>query len=309
MPGSAETSHAFGRHPEEDLPPVVRTLAAQVEKDGGRVLAAYREPVGGHWQLFVLLPMDAVLPTPYQRDLSPAHAKRLTEVVRKVGRFVDPIVVVSPRTGVYWTPNGHHRRTALEKLKAKLVPAILVPEPEVAYQILALNTEKAHNLKEKSLEVIRMYRALAGEAPRTTEEDWSFQFEAPHYATLGLVYEENRRFAGGAFAPILKRVDAFLKSRLPAALAERHERAAKVRAADVALGSAVAALKKRGISHPYVKNYVLARTSPLTRARKTVPSFDQAFARLVAAIEAFDVSKVRYEDVQRASTFAAPAAE
>jgi ParB family chromosome partitioning protein len=309
MPGSAETSHAFGRHPEEDLPPVVRTLAAQVEKDGGRVLAAYREPVGGHWQLFVLLPMDAVLPTPYQRDLSPAHAKRLTEVVRKVGRFVDPIVVVSPRTGVYWTPNGHHRRTALEKLKAKLVPAILVPEPEVAYQILALNTEKAHNLKEKSLEVIRMYRALAGEAPRTTEEDWSFQFEAPHYATLGLVYEENRRFAGGAFAPILKRVDKFLKSRLPAAFEERQERAATVRTADAALGNAVTALKKRGISHPYVKNYVLARTSPLTRARKTVPSFDQAFARLVAAIEAFDVSKVRYEDVQRASTFAAPAAE
>ncbi len=62
-----------------------------------------------------------------------------------------------------------------------------------------------------------------------------------------------------------------------------------MRAADEALGKAVAALKKRGINHPYVKNYVLARTSPLTRARKTVPSFDQAFARLVAAIEGFDV--------------------
>ena len=54
-----------------------------------------------------------------------------------------------------------------------------------------------------------------------------------------------------------------------------------MRAADEALAKAVAALKKRGINHPYVKNYVLARTSPLTRARKTVPSFDQAFARLV----------------------------
>ena len=300
---------AFGRHPDEALPASVSTLAAQVEADGGHVLAAYREPVGGHWQLFALLPMDAVSPTPYQRDLSPAHAKRLTEVVKKVGRFVDPIVVVSPRPGVYWTPNGHHRRTALEKLKAKLVPAILVPETDVAYQILALNTEKAHNLKEKSLEVIRMYRALAEEAPRTSEEDWAFQFEAPHYATLGLVYEENRRFAGGAFAPILKRVDRFLKGKLPASFEERQERAATVRAADEALGKAVVALKKRGINHPYVKNYVLARTSPLTRARKTVPSFDQAFARLVAAIEGFDVSRVRYEDVQRASTFAAPAGE
>jgi ParB family chromosome partitioning protein len=300
----------FGQHPDEKEPPkAVTALLEQVDADGGRVLAVYREPVGGNWQAFVLLPLERVAPTPYQRDLSPTHAKRLTEVVRKIDRFVDPIVVVSPRPGVYWTPNGHHRRTALEKLKAEMVPAILVPEAEVAFQILALNTEKAHNLKEKSLEVIRMYRGLAEEQPRTGEEDWAFQFEAPHYVTLGLLYEENKRFAGGAFAPILKRVDKFLRGRLPDTLEERGERAGKVKAADEALGRAVAALKKRGIRHPYVKNYVLARTSPLTRARKTVPSFDQAFSRLLAAIEGFDVAKVRYEDVQRAAVFSAPATE
>ena len=300
----------FGQHPDEKEPPkAVASLLEQVDRDGGRVLAVYREPVGGNWQAFCLLPLEKVAATPYQRDLSPTHAKRLTEVVKKIGRFVDPIVVVSPEPGVYWTPNGHHRLTALQKLKADWVPAIVVPEPEVAFQILALNTEKAHNLKEKSLEVIRMYRGLAEAQPRTSEEDWAFQFEAPHFVTLGILYEENRRFAGGAFAPILRRVDKFLKGKLPATLEERGERAAKVKAADEALGKAVAALKKRGINHPYVKNYVLARTSPLTRARKTLPSFDQTFSKLVAAIEAFDVSKVRYEDVQRASTFSAPAGE
>jgi ParB family chromosome partitioning protein len=300
----------FGQHPDGKEPPkAVASLLEQVDRDGGRVLAVYREPVGGNWQAFCLLPLDKVAATPYQRDLSPTHAKRLTEVVKKIGRFVDPIVVVSPEPGVYWTPNGHHRLTALQKLKAEWVPAIVVPEAEVAFQILALNTEKAHNLKEKSLEVIRMYRGLAEAQPKTGEEDWAFQFEAPHFVTLGILYEENKRFAGGAFAPILRRVDKFLKGRLPATLEERGERAAKVKAADEALGTAVAALKKRGIHHPYVKNYVLARTSPLTRARKTLPSFDQTFSKLVAAIEAFDVSKVRYEDVQRASTFAAPAAE
>jgi ParB family chromosome partitioning protein len=298
----------FGQHPDEKEPPkAVASLLEQVDRDGGRVLAVYREPVGGNWQAFCLLPLDKVSATPYQRDLSPTHAKRLTEVVKKIGRFVDPVVVVSPEPGVYWTPNGHHRLTALQKLKAALVPAILVPEADVAFQILALNTEKAHNLKEKSLEVIRMYRGLAEAQPKTGEEDWAFQFEAPHFVTLGVLYEENKRFAGGAFAPILKRVDKFLKGKLPDTLEERGERAARVKAADEALGKAVAALKKRGINHPYVKNYVLARTSPLTRARKTLPSFDQTFTKLVAAIEAFDVSKVRYEDVQRASTFAAPA--
>jgi ParB family chromosome partitioning protein len=300
----------FGQHPDDKQPPkAVLALLEQVDRDGGRVLAVYREPVGGHWQAFCLLPLPSVAPTPYQRDLSPTHAKRLTEVVRKIDRFVDPVVVVSPRPGVYWTPNGHHRRTALEKIKAEWVPAILIPEADVAFQILALNTEKAHNLKEKSLEVIRMYRGLAEEQPRTGEEDWTFQFEAPHFATLGLLYEENKRFAGGAFAPILKRVDRFLKGRLAETLEERAHRAAKVKAADEALATAVTALKKRGINHPYVKNYVLARTSPLTRARKTVPSFDQAFSRLVSAIEAFDVAKVRYEDVQRAAVFSAPAGD
>ncbi|HVO10655.1 MAG TPA: ParB N-terminal domain-containing protein [Vicinamibacteria bacterium] len=299
---------ASGRHSEEP-PKAVQTLAGQVEADGGQALASYREPVGGHWQLFCLLPLTRVEPTPYQRDLSPAHTKRLTEVVKRIDRFVDPIVVVSPRPGVYWTPNGHHRRTALAKLKADLVPAIVIPEPELAYQILALNTEKAHNLKEKALEVIRMYRALAEEQPRTDEKDWAFQFESPHFATLGVVYEENKRFAGGAFAPLLKRVDKFLESRLPKALEERVARAERVKAADGALGRAVAALKKRGINHPYVKNYVLARTTPLTRARKTVPSFDQAFDKLVANIEAFDVSKVRYEEIRQAATFASAPAE
>jgi ParB family chromosome partitioning protein len=300
----------FAQHPDEKEPPkAVLALLEQVDRDGGRVLAVYREPVGGHWQAFCLLPLESVAPTPYQRDLSPTHAKRLTDVVRKIGRFVDPIVVVSPRPGVYWTPNGHHRRSALEKLNARTVPAILIPEADVAFQILALNTEKAHNLKEKSLEVIRMYRGLAEEQPKSSEEDWAFQFEAPHFVTLGLLYEENKRFAGGAFAPILKRVDKFLKGRLPDTLDERKERAAAVKAADEALARVVGALKKGGINHPYVKNYVLARTSPLTRARKTLPSFDQTFSKLRAAIEAFDVAKVRYEDVQRAAVFAAPTAD
>ena len=300
---------APGRHPDKEPPKAVSALIEQVARDDGHVLAVYQDPVGDRWQIFTLLPIDRVEPTPYQRDLSPTHAKRLTEAVKKLDRFVDPIVAVSPKPGVYWTPNGHHRLSALGKLKAKLVPAILIPEPEVAYQILALNTEKAHNLKEKSLEVIRMYRGLAEEQPKSGEDDFAFQFEAPHFITLGLLYDENRRFAGGAFAPILKRVDKFLKGKLPDTLEERKERADKVKKADEALGKAVAALKKRGINHPYVKQFVLARTTPLSRQRKTLPSFDQTFTRLLAAIEGFDVSTVKYQDVQRAAVFSAPASD
>ena len=115
-------------------------------------------------------------------------------------------------------------------------------------------------------------------------------------------------FAGGAFAPILRRVDKFLKGRFPKTLEEREERAELVRAADEALVDVVAKIKKRGINHPYVKNFVLARTTPLTRERKTLPSFDQTFKRLVDNIEGFDVAKVRYEDIQRSAIMGAPAA-
>jgi ParB family chromosome partitioning protein len=294
-------------HPDEEPSRQAQALADQVERDGGTVLAIYQEPVGEHWQIFALLPMDKVEPTPYQRDLSPTHAKKLQDVVKKIDRFVDPVVVMSPRPGVYWTPNGNHRRVVLGKLKAKVIPAILVPEAEVAFQILALNTEKAHNLKEKSLEVIRMYRGLVDEAPGEGEEGYTFQFESAHFITLGLLYEQNKRFAGGAFAPILRRVDKFLKGHFPKTLKEREERAALVREADEALGGAVARIKKRGINHPYVKNYVLARTTPLTRQRKTLPGFEQTFRKLVDNIEAFDISKVRYEDIQRSAIMAVPA--
>jgi ParB family chromosome partitioning protein len=294
--------------PDEPPSKPAETLAGQIERDGGYTLAIYREPVGDHWQIFCLLPTAKVEPTPYQRDLSPTHVKRLLDMVKKTDRFVDPVVVMSPAPGVYWTPNGNHRRAVLEKLKAATIPAIVVPEHEVAFQILALNTEKAHNLKEKSLEVIRMYRGLVREAPSRGEEDYAFQFEASHFITLGLLYETNKRFAGGAFAPILRRVDKFLKGSFPKTLPEREERAAMVRRADEVLGEVVAKLKKRGIRHPYVKNFVLSRTTPLTRQRKTLPSFEQTFKKLASNLEAFDVAKVRYEDIQRSAIMGAPAA-
>jgi ParB family chromosome partitioning protein len=292
--------------PATEPPQPVRALAEQVTRDGGYVLAAYQDPVGEQWQLFCLLPIERVEPTPYQRNLSPTHVKRLQEVIRKLDRFIDPIVAVSPRPGTYWTPNGSHRLEAARKLKAEVIPAILIPDPAVAFHILALNTEKAHNLKEKSLEVIRMYRGLVQERPRDTEEDYAFQFESAHYITLGLLYEGNPRFAGGAFAPLLRRVDKFLKTTLPKALDTRQERAALVRQADQVLTDVVTRLRRRGINHPYVKNYVLARTTPLTRARKTVPSFETAMSRLIDNLTAFDVNKVRYEDIARAALMAPP---
>jgi len=300
------TSERWGIFPADAKPPQsVVGLAGEVESDGGAVLALYREPVGQAWQIFALLPLGQVQPTPYQRDLSATHAKRLREVIRKLDRFIDPVVVVRHGPGAYWTPNGNHRRDALQKLKAAHIPVILIPEAEVAFQILALNTEKAHNLKEKSLEVIRMFRGLLEDGTRKAEEDFAFQFEEPHFITLGLLYEKYPRFSGSVHAPILKRVDAFLKHTLTKAYEERQHRAGLVERADTLLTQVVARLKKRGIVHPYVKNFVMARVNPLTRARKTLPSFDQTWEKVQSSLEKFDPEAVKPEEIARAAVASA----
>ncbi len=289
-------------------PAAVVELAEAIEADGGAALATYQEPIGGHWQIFALLPTGKVEPTPFQRDLSPAHMKRLTEVMKRLDRYTEPIVAVR-QDGQYWTPNGNHRRAAADKLGAKMIPAIVIPETDVAYQILALNTEKTHNLRDKALEVIRMYRARTEQRPRTIEKDFAFEFERAHFITLGLLYEKKPRFSGGAYAPILSRVDNFLTKPMREAMVEREERAAQVERADDLLNEIVAKAKKRGLAHPYLKNFVVARCNPLTRARKTMPACKTALLSLCKALEEFDPARINFAQVRSAAQIAAASNE
>ena len=204
-------------------PSEVGDLQEAIEKDGGKVLASYRDPFGGQWLILAALPIEKVEPTPYQRNLSDNHARKLESVIAKLGRFLDPIIVVRKQNKEsetnYWTPNGNHRLSAMRTLGAKSIIAIVVPEASAAYQILALNTEKAHNLRERALEVIRMYQELATLDDDATEEAYALEFEEAALITLGLCYLERPRFSGGAYHPILRRADEFLKKPLQAALA------------------------------------------------------------------------------------------
>jgi len=286
------------------LPATVTQLAEQIGADGGAALAAYQEPLGDHWHLFAMLPLSKVEPTPYQRDLSPAHLKRMIEVMKKLDRFTEPIVAIQSG-GTYWTPNGNHRRAAALKAGAKMIPAIVIPEPEVAFQILALNTEKAHNLRDKALEVIRMYRARLEEHPRSAEKDFAFEFERAHFITLGIVYERRKKFGGAVYAPILSRVDNFVAKPLKEAIEERNERAAQVEQADTTLGNLVAQGKKRGLVHPYLKNFIIARSNPLTRARKTIPTCKAALTSLNKALDEFDLATIHFGQIRAAAQIAA----
>ena len=274
-------------------------LAEAVEGDGGVVLATYREPFGGTPVLFTALPVDRVEPTPFQRDPSQPHVKRLMDVVETLGRFLDPIIAIR-QDGAYWTPNGNHRLQALRKLGAKTITALLVPDPEVAFKILALNTEKAHNLKEKSLETIRMERALAESSASRHERAFAFEFDQPAFLTLGAAYEQRPRLSGGAYHSMLRRIEDFFDEPVSRALRERERRATKLLAADDDVSAIIAKLKARGLTSPYLRPFVVARVNPIRFSTSTEFDFDDVLDRLRRAAAKFKIDRVKQEDVVRA---------
>jgi ParB family chromosome partitioning protein len=223
----------------------------------------------------------------------------------KTKRYLDPIVAIREGEG-YLTPNGGHRLTALKELGAKAVLALLVPERAVAYQILALNIEKAHNLRERALEVVRMYRDLASSTdPR--EPEMALEFEEPALVTLGFAYEKRPRVSGGAYHPILRKVDAFVDRPLSKATAERERRADVLLAFDDAVTAAVARLKEKGFDSPYLRAFVVARVNPLRFVKGEPPPFDDLMAQMTRRAAGLDPGKVRSEDLARSG--GAPEAE
>jgi ParB family chromosome partitioning protein len=297
---------SIGLSPAEVLDardPSLDRLAGEVEKDGGAVLGRYRDPFGGTPLLVAALPIGRVEPTPYQRDPSDAHVKRLMGVIESIGRFLDPVIAVR-HDEAYWTPNGNHRLQALRKLGARTIVALLVPDPTVAFKILALNTEKAHNLREKSLETIRMARALAKSSDEP-ERTFAFEFEQPAFLTLGACYEERPRLSGGAYQSILRRVDEFLDTPIAKALKERERRSRKILKLDDAVSAAVEKLKARGFTSPYLKPFVVSRVNYTRFSKATSFDFDEALDKIVASAAKFNVDRIKQEDIAKSGGGAA----
>ncbi|HEV8600759.1 MAG TPA: ParB N-terminal domain-containing protein [Gemmatimonadales bacterium] len=282
------------------VPPAeLMRLMEAIEADGGAVIGPYREPLGGLWQVMAALPVDLVEPTPYQRDLSAPHVARLMSAIEKLGRFVDPIIVVRTEEGKYWTPNGNHRLAALKGMGARSVVALVVPEREVAHRILILNTEKAHNVRERALEAIRLAQALA-ELEDRPEREYATELEEPALVTLGLCYLEQGRFSGGAYHPVLRRTEKFGAAKLSNALAARRERAVRLLELDAVVATAVQTLRERGLESPYLKAFVLARINPLRFKRGATADPDEVIAQMLTAAKKFDAGKVRPDQVARA---------
>lgn len=269
----------------------------RIEAAGGEVVGTYRDPLGKQPLLIAVLPLGAVERTPFQRDVSDMHHKRLADVIDKTGMFLDPIIAITAPDEGFWTPNGGHRLAALKRLGARSVTALVVPKREVAWQILALNTEKAHNLKERALEVIRIVRGLLEEDASRPEASFAFYLEEASLVTLGLCYEENPRFSGGAYNPVVRRLSSFSDESLARALKLREKHAAMLKELDARVAEVVAKLKAKGLASPYLKSFVVARINPLRWIQGEPPPLEDVLKTMRERAAKFNVEKIRQEDI------------
>jgi ParB family chromosome partitioning protein len=298
-PGSSGLLPAECVLPEPDAP--AAATSAAVSGAGGCVVGSYKDPLAGHALVLAILPIDAVEPTPFQRDLSDTHHKRLADVISKTGRFLDPIIAVSAPQGAFWTPNGRHRLEAMRRLGAKAITVLVVPDREVAWQILALNTEKAHNLKERSLEVIRIYRGLVAEDAKRPESQFTFYLDEAALVTLGICYEKAPRFGGGVYHPILRRLETFTGEPLSAALKDHEKRSALLLDLEEKVAAAVAKLKDRGLVSPYLRAFVVARINPLRWIKDEPPPLESLLKTMRDRADRFNADKVKQQDLAGAA--------
>jgi ParB family chromosome partitioning protein len=272
----------------------------RVVKEGGEIIGTYKDPLGGGALLACILPISKVEPTPFQRDLSDAHQRKLADVIDKTGIFLDPIICVTAPQEGFWTPNGMHRLMAMRRLGAKSVTALVVPKREVAWQILALNTEKAHNLREKSLEVIRIYRGLIDEDAKRAESGFAFYLEEASFVTMGLCYEKNGKFAGGAYNPIVRRLEKFSGEPISRALKSHEKHAELLMELDARVAEVVKKLKDRGFVSPYLRAFVVARINPLRWIQGEPPPLEDVLKTMTQRAAKFNTERIRQEDLASA---------
>jgi ParB family transcriptional regulator, chromosome partitioning protein len=281
----------------DELSGSAREVAERVESVGGHLLGSYSDPLGKQPILVAILPIDSVEPTPFQRDLSQVHHRKLADVLDRTGMFLDPIIAVTAPEKGFWTPNGMHRLMAMRRLGARAITALVVPKREIAWQILALNTEKAHNLREKALEVIRIYRGLLDEDSSRAESGFSFYLEEASLVTLGICYERNGKFAGGAYNPVVRRLETFSEDPISKAV-KRHEKTAELLMdLDARVSEAVKKLKDKGFVSPYLRTFVVARINPLRWIQGEPPPLEEVLKTMRDRAARFNVEKIKQSDL------------
>lgn len=243
----------------------------------------------GYTVRVALIPTDQIRIPSIQRDLSQTLVKRLALSIEKVG-FVEPILVVEEDLG-FEVINGQHRLEAAKSLGIEEVPAVIVPK-ELKDFVIALNVEKAPNLKDKAHQAYEIFSKHLQESPDMREEELADKVEEPYYVTVGFVIEElqDKKFPGYAFEKVLKKVDDFLGYPLKDAREERLKRAQVLEEVKEVLNERYAQL---GLTNALQKETIVTKAFQNLygkRVRKVEDDFYTFFERLKSAIEKVEVS-------------------
>src|ERR1700722_9719672 len=185
----------------------------------------------------------------------------------------------------------------MRRLGARAITPLVVPDREVAWQILALNTEKAHNPEERALEVIRIYRGLVEEDSSRPESRFTFYLDEPALVTLGVCYERMSRFGSGLYHPILRRLETFTDDPLRTALQDHEKRATMVLDLEEKVAAAVKKLKERGLVSPYLRSFVVARINPLRWIKGEPPPLEEVLKTMRERAAKFNVEKIKPQDL------------
>ena len=201
-----------------------------------RCIASLTEVTGS---CLAALPIELVEPTPYQRNLSDTHVRKLEAVIGKIAPVSrsDHFAYASPRkirrrsighrTAIIGSPPcAHWERRALWRSSCPK------PQPPTTFS-LSIPRKPIISGKRHS----RLFACTRNScnSRKRTEETYALEFEEPALITLGLCYEERPRFSGGAYHPVLKRVEEFLKKPMRTAFESRQERARKLLGLDDAI--------------------------------------------------------------------------
>jgi len=201
----------------DSLPGDAQEVRDRIEREGGLVVGAYNDPLGKTRCCSPSCRSRASSRRPFSGPVadSPQKARRRPGPHRHVprpgdrghgaeGGFLDAQRKASPRG------DAPSRRES--------ITALVVPKREIAWQILALNTEKAHNLRERARRGDPHLPRPHGRGREAHRERLLLLPEEASFVTLGVCYEKNGKFAGGAYNPIVRRLKKFSEEPLSKAI-------------------------------------------------------------------------------------------
>ena len=105
------------------------------------------------------------------------------------------------------------------------------------------------------------------------------------------------RFAGGAYHPILRRTERFVDDPLSKAVKTHEHLAGLVLELEEKVAAAVARLKERGLTSPYLRSFVVARINPLRWVQGEPPPLEEVLKTMRDRAAKFNTDKIKQEDL------------